>query len=107
MKTQHTLIKYIRNKKGQPRGVVVALRDNDEVLYGYSLCNPIDRWDRHEALERAINRAMERDYEIPTAPNTIKQILEEYDNLSKRAVKYFKDLPRELVEFDNIEIIHQ
>ncbi len=105
MNMEHTLIRYIRNKKGRPHGVVVALRDNNEVCYGYSICNPVDRWDRHEALERAINRALEREYELPTAPNTIKKILEGYDNLSKRAVKYFKDLPREMVEFNSIEMI--
>jgi hypothetical protein len=105
MNTAQTLIRYIRNKKGQPRGVVVALRDNNEVCYGYSICNPIDRWDRHEGLNRAISRAKEREYDLPTAPNTIKQIVEGYENLSKRAVKYFKDLPREMVEFDSIEMI--
>jgi hypothetical protein len=104
---EHTLIRYIRNKKGQPRGVVVALRDKNEVCYGYSICNPIDPWNKHKGLKIAVARALAREYELPKAENTIKQIMEGYDNLSKRAVKYFKDIPKELVEFDNIEIIRE
>lgn len=102
---EHTLIRYIRNKKGQPRGVVVALRDNNEVCYGYSICNPIDPWNKHKGLKIAIARALAREYELPQAENTNKLIMEGYVNLSKRAVNYFKDLPKDNVEFDNFEII--
>lgn len=97
---EHRLIRYIRNKKGQPRGVVVALRDNDEVCYGYSICNPIDPWNKHKGLKIAVARALAREYELPQAENTTKQIREGYVNLSKRAVNYFKDLPKDKVEFE-------
>ena len=97
---EHTLIRYIRNKKGQPRGVVVALRDNNEVCYGYSICNPIDPWNKHMGLKIAVARALAREYELPQAENTTKQIMEGYVNLSKRAVNYFKDLPKDKVEFE-------
>jgi hypothetical protein len=97
---ERTLIKYIRNKKGQPRGVVVALRDNDEVCYGYSICNPIDPWNKHKGLKIAVARALAREYELPKAENTTKQIMEGYTNLSKRAVNYFKDLPKDKIEFE-------
>ena len=102
---QHTLIRYIRNKKGQPRGVVVALRDNNEVCYGYSICNPIDPWNKHRGLKIATARALAREYELPKAENTNKLIMEGYANLSKRAVNYFKDLPKDKVEFDKVEIL--
>jgi hypothetical protein len=97
---QNTLIRYIRNKKGQPRGVVVALRDNNEVCYGYSICNPIDPWNKHKGLKIAVARALAREYELPKAENTTKQIMEGYVNLSKRAVNYFKDLSKDKVEFE-------
>lgn len=97
---EHTLIRYIRNKKGQPRGVVVALRDNNEVCYGYSICNPIDPWNKHKGLKIAVARALAREYELPQAENTTKQIMEGYVNLSKRAVKYFKDIEENNITFN-------
>ena len=97
---EHTLIRYIRNKKGQPRGVIVALRDNNEVCYGYSICNPIDPWNKHKGLKIAVARALAREYELHKAENTTKHILEGYTNLSKRAVNYFKDLPKDKIEFE-------
>ena len=97
---EHRLIRYIRNKKGQPRGVVVALRDNDEVCYGYSICNPIDPWNKHKGLKIAIARALAREYELPQAENTTKQIMEGYVNLSNRALKYFKDIEEGNITFN-------
>ena len=97
---EHTLIRYIRNKKGQPRGVVVALRDNNEVCYGYSICNPIDPWNKHKGLKIAVARALAREYELPQAENTTKQILEGYTNLSNRALNYFKDIEEVNITFN-------
>jgi len=97
---EHTLIRYIRNKKGQPRGVVVALRDKNEVCYGYSICNPIDPWNKHKGLKIAIARALAREYELPKAENTVKQIMEGYVNISNRALKYFKDIEERNIIFN-------
>ena len=95
------LVKYIRNKKGEPRGVVVAIRDGDEVCYGYSLCHSTkDKWDKAKGLQIAEHRAFAKEYKLPEAPNTLKVIEDAYRHISKRAVNYFKDLPRENVAFD-------
>lgn len=95
-----TLIKYIRNKKGQPRGVAVAVRDGDEVCYGFSLRNPLDKWDKHKGIEIATHRALAPVYSLPQASDTIGEITEAYKHLSDRAVKYFKDVPKENIEFE-------
>ncbi len=48
------LIQYVREGKGQPPfGVVVWVDGN----FGYSLCNPVDKWDRQRAIEIAKGRA--------------------------------------------------
>lgn len=95
------LLKYIRNKKGEPRGVVVAIRKGDEVNYGYSLCHSTkDKWDRHTGIIIAEYRALSESYKLPKAENTQKIIEKAFSDLSKRAVNYFKDLPRENVEFE-------
>jgi hypothetical protein len=52
------LVKYIRDFKGKPVGMVVAL---DRDMIGYSYCNVLDRknWSRKIAKKIAITRAVE------------------------------------------------
>lgn len=89
-----TVIKqYIRDKKGNPRGVAVAVRDNGEVFYGFSLCNPSDRYDKNQGLTIAVSRALAPSYHLPIAENTCKTVLRAYENLEARALRYFKDIP--------------
>jgi ribosomal protein L19 len=102
---QTKITKYIRNKKGQPRGVVVAVRNGDEVTYGYSLCHSSkDKWDREKGLQIAEHRALsEKPYLLPKASNTRKVVTDAFQYISNRAVKYFKDLSPEKVAFDSVE----
>lgn len=95
----NTLIKYLRKKNGEPRGVAVAVREGDRVFYGFSLRNPVDKWNKHKGIEIATQRALAGNYNLPEASNTISEIVAGYRHLSDRAVKYFKDLPKENVEF--------
>jgi hypothetical protein len=96
---EQTLIRYIRNRRGEPRGVAVVLRDEDEICYGYSLCNPVDRWDKQKGLKIAVSRALSKNYDLPEAENTLKELEDCFRHLSNRAINYFKDLPKEKVEF--------
>lgn len=101
---ENTLINYIRNKKGEPRGVVVAVKNEGEVLYGYSLCNPVDKWNKQRGVKIAIARALSDGYNLPEASNSAKMVIERFEHLSDRALKYFKDLPSEMVKFDSEEM---
>ncbi len=96
------ITKYIRNKKGQPRGVVVAIRSGDEVTYGYSLCHSTkDKWDKKKGIQIAEHRALsDKPYLLPKAPNTQRMVQDAFQYISNRAVKYFKDLPKEKSAFD-------
>ena len=51
------LIVQYHRKKNQPRGVVVAFKDNNEVRVGWSLCRKCDKFDRHMGIHFAANRA--------------------------------------------------
>jgi hypothetical protein len=94
------LIKYIRNEKGEPRGVVMAIRQGNEVFYGYSLCNPKDRWNRKMGLKIAEARAIAGSYELPKIKKSLKIIEDAFYHLSNRAMNYFKDLPKDDVYFE-------
>ena len=97
-----TVIKeYIRNKKNDPRGVAVAVKDGDQVFYGYSLCNPCDKYNKEFGMNIAIKRALAKDgYALPDSFDTVRQIMEKFLNLEQRALRYFKDVDPENIRFD-------
>jgi len=54
----NTVIKYLRDNKGNPRGVIVAVRlPNGKVSVHYSYCNKKDKFTKEMALKIALGRA--------------------------------------------------
>lgn len=89
-----TVIKeYIRDEKSNPRGVCVAVREGDEVYYGFSLCNPEDVYNKAQGIKIALARAAAPAYKLPDVEDRYIKVLKAYENLEARALKYFKDLP--------------
>ena len=100
---ENTLINYIRKEDNTPRGVIVAVRKGDELFYGYSLRNPIDRWDKKLGLTKALARANAKEYQLPVVTDRNLDVLRAFSKMERRALKYFKDLPkdnRKFAEFD-------
>jgi hypothetical protein len=104
-KVIQTMIKeYIRDDKYNPRGVVVAVKENNQVYYGYSLCNPRDKYDKETAMKIAINRALcEKGFNLPKVPATRQLIFDKFRSVEARALNYFKDIPQENVKIEFIE----
>jgi hypothetical protein len=92
---QDTLINYLRKEDGTPRGTVVAVRHNDEIHYGFSLRNPIDKWDRKLGVKKAVARAMAGEYKLPKVGERRLEIIHGYQKLQIRALRYFKELKSE------------
>lgn len=44
--------------KGKPVGMVLAVKINGEILFGWAILNPLDRFDRQKMLNIAFNRAI-------------------------------------------------
>ena len=66
---------YIRDKKGNKRGVVVALyryKGNMGSNYsiGYSLCNKADKFDKVDGTRRAYARALQDTLDWPVCKDT-------------------------------------
>ena len=91
---QTQLKEYIRDEvTKQPRGIVVAIRENDEVLYGYSLLNTkLDRFDKALGLQIATNRAKSEGYALPETKEREDLVTAALIRIEGRALKYFKDL---------------
>lgn len=95
---------YIRDEKYNPRGVVVAVKENNQVYYGYSLCSPHDNYDKETAMKIALNRALsEKGFNLPKVPATRQLILDRFRSVEARALNYFKDVPQENVKIEFTE----
>ncbi len=93
-----TVIKtYIRDEKSkQPRGIAVAVKHDGKVNYGFSLINArADKWNKKIGTAIAMNRATSDCYELPAVKDREKAVLDAFQKLEARAIKYFKDLPYE------------
>jgi hypothetical protein len=86
---KNTVIKYLRDNKGYPRGVIVAVRRPDgEVSIDYSLCKKGDRFTKAMALEIAIGRAMKGKEDLSrTLPHSL---VKEMNRFNERAEKYYR-----------------
>lgn len=88
---QAPLIEYVRNRKGQLVGVVVAQKIKpDSPFYGigWSKCHVgMDTFNKDMGLTIARVRSQEIAWE-PNIPSDIKVV---YDRMKNRAQKYFKN----------------
>jgi hypothetical protein len=53
-----SLIHYVREKNGTPRGVLVAVKTELSYWVGWSYCRKTDRFTKERAIDIAIGRAM-------------------------------------------------
>jgi hypothetical protein len=86
------LRKYVHDKKGRRKGVVVAIPDTTETggLYyiGWSMCNlKRDKFIKEIGVANALRRAM-RNHPYGEVPKSLMPFVHE---MSDRAVRYFKN----------------
>lgn len=94
-----TVIKlYIRDDKNRPRGVALAVRDGENLLYGFSLLNTtLDRWDKKLGVAIALARASSPSYQLPSVLERESMVLDAFAKLQERALRYFKDMDPEKI----------
>lgn len=89
----NVIFQYVRNRRRQKVGVVVALKRSDnKVGFGYSLCsgNLGDRFDPVRALDIALGRAENFPFFKGDVPSSIEK--KDWPEIYDRAVRYFKDV---------------
>lgn len=94
---------YIRDEVTKhPRGIAVAVKDGDKVNYGFSLVNSrLDKWDKKLGVAIALARATAQSYQLPSVEDREVAVLNAFERLERRAIKYFKDLEYENVAISN------
>ena len=87
----NTIYQYVRNRRRERVGVVVATKRSDNTVgFGYSLC-ATNRGDAFNA-ETALNIALGRAENFPHFQREIPQSVEnDWDVIYSRAVRYFKN----------------
>jgi hypothetical protein len=86
-----TLKQLVRDRKGQPRGMVVATVIEGTIRLGWSHTNTKagDRFDKRKAFTIALGRAENGWGKNVRVPHNVSKSL---DNIVKRAVRYYKNV---------------
>jgi len=97
---------YIRDENNNPKGVAVAVKTDTGVDYGFALCNRnLDKWDKKLGVSIALARATSpKAYQLPNVPDRLEAVLDAYERLEARALKYFKDVDPELIVINERDI---
>jgi hypothetical protein len=87
----NTLISYSRDKKGNPHGVLVAIKRGDRGGFniGYAQCRKGDKFSKNMGLKIAVGRASfdTTFHSLDNLPHSLRQMLPEF---VKRCEKYYK-----------------
>lgn len=90
---KNVIIQYIRDEEKNPFGVVVAEGRNE---IGFSLCNPVDHWNRNIGLDIAFGRAEKKSVSEQLQDISIhnsekrQKVHNIIRTVQERAKKYFK-----------------
>jgi hypothetical protein len=86
----NSLVQFVRDRDGQPRGLVVATVIDDKIRLGWSYVNTKagDNFNKEKAYKIAFGRAEHRWGPNVNMPHRVKKV---YDNMTNRAVRYFKN----------------
>jgi len=80
---ENHILKYHRNRKGTPRGVVVATENG----IGWSLCRKTDRFSKRTGVNIAFDRANNPESKRLAIPSSLTK---EFLNMEGRRKHYFK-----------------
>jgi len=85
-----SLVQFVRDRNGQPRGLVVATVINNKICLGWSYTNTKagDRFNKEKAYKIAFGRAEHRWSPNVTIPQRVEKV---YAHMINRAIRYFKN----------------
>jgi len=85
-----SLVQFVRDRDGQPRGIVVATVIDNKICIGWSYTNTKagDRFDKEKAYRIAFGRAENRWGVNVTMPHRVTKV---YEKMTDRAIRYFKN----------------
>jgi hypothetical protein len=87
------LLEYVRKNKNNrdKKGVLLAVKQDDKVVIGWSLCRSNDKFNKYFGHELAYDRGMKRFDDPHHFDDVPDSILIQLDRFVERCEKYFKD----------------
>jgi len=87
----NSLFQFVRDRKGQPRGVVVATVVNNEIRYGWSYTNTKagDRFNKQRGIHIALGRIDNGWGHNVVIPYNVTKVL---NRMANRAEAYYKNV---------------
>jgi hypothetical protein len=88
------IIKYVKDKKGNRRGILIGLKADNDVLIGWSQCNKYyDNFCKEKGIEIAVGRAdkyFNADFEFVSnkMPVDVRKLMGDF---ILRCERYFKE----------------
>jgi len=85
-----SLVQFVRDRNGQPRGIVVATVIDNKICLGWSYTNTKagDRFNKEKAFKIAFGRAENRWGVHVIMPHRVTKV---YEKMMSRAIRYFKN----------------
>lgn len=89
--TDKTLVQFVRDRKGQPRGMVVATVIDNQIRIGWSYTNTKlgDRFNKSRALQIALGRVENGQSSNVKTPHSVSKVIAKMKN---RATVFFKNV---------------
>ena len=86
-----TLKQFVRDRDGQPRGMVIATVIDDSIRIGWSYTNTSkgDKFNKQMAFAIALGRAEYGWGKTVKVPNRVQNV---YNKMTERAKNYYKEL---------------
>jgi hypothetical protein len=87
-----TLKQFVRDRKGDPRGMVIATVIDNTVRFGWSYTNTKagDRFNKQKAIVIATGRAEKGWGQKVKTPHRVNKALRQ---IAERSVRYYKGVP--------------
>ena len=92
---------YLRDKNKRPYGVLIARKESDAIVIGWSQCNKRDEWSRERGIEIARARAIKHYCDEVDRFNELasQQVKEAIPRFVSKIVKYYHIDNSRSVEF--------
>jgi hypothetical protein len=87
--TKNLIVQYIRDNDRHPIGCLVAVRQGDSLSFnvGWSLCRKGDKFNRHEAIGRALGRTNSNDMYPHSVRKAIPSFQRNIDEAVEKIIK--------------------
>lgn len=93
------LVEYVRKpgkpfEKGKPFGCLVSVLQGDTISVGWSMCSPVDQWDRDVAQNIAWARASMQEDLVKDDPRLVllipQSIAKQFEEFMYRSMRFYK-----------------